>query len=275
MGQLTDRQAELLEDLVKAQKAVPEGKHLDFLTVSTFDGTSMILPQGDNRPLNRQDLDELIDQGFVRITATRKYGDINGHVTNKGFSMVEKPEVDNDQQQAPSALFEGPRDVPTVFISYSHESEEHKTWVRTALAERLMAAGIRVILDQWHLKFGSDLPLFMENAARADAVLLVCTPTFAKKANTREGGVGYETSIVTSELLERHPSVEPKFVPLWRSGERGEATPTYLKSAFAVNLRADNPEYEKEFVRLLRQLHREPEHSPPPLGEKPDFSSLD
>src|SRR5690606_32955167 len=173
-----------------------------------------------------------------------KYGDINGHVTNKGFSILEEPEVDDDREQVPSALFEGPRDVPTVFISYSHESEVHQAWVRTALAERLMATGIRVILDQWHLKFGSDLPLFMENAARADAVLLVCTPTFAQKANTRKGGVGYETSIVTSDLLERHPSVEPKFVPLWRSGERGEATPTYLKSAFSVNLRADNPEYE-------------------------------
>lgn len=272
IANLTERQIELLKALVEAQQSVPDGKHIDFLTVSTIGGTSIILPLGENRPLNRQDLDELIDQGLVRITKTQNYGDINGHVTNQGFSVATKIDIQKDREPARSELFEDPRDAPTVFISYAHESDEHKQWVRVGLAERLMAAGIRVILDQWQLKFGSNLPHFMENAFRVDAVLLVCTPVFAQKANARQGGVGYESSIVTAELLDRHPSIEPKFVPVWRSGERSVATPNYLKAALAVDLRDENPGYEDEFIRLLRQLHREPEHLPPPLGKKPDFS---
>lgn len=272
MATLTDRQVDLLRKIAEAQAKVPDGQFTDFMTVSTFDGAEIMLPSEESLPLNRQDLDELIDQSLVRTTKFRQYGDINGHVTNQGFSFLESVESRSDDVTESSPLFEESRDVPIAFISYSHETKSHKDWVRAGLAERLMASGVRVILDQWHLKIGADLPQFMENAARADAVLLICTPDFARKANARKGGVGYESSIVTAELLNSHPSVEPKFLPVWRSGEREEATPHYLKSALAVDLRAENKHYEEEFVKLLRQLHREPEHIPPALGQKPDFS---
>lgn len=273
MVNITNRQLELLRQLAEAQRAVPNGQHVDFLTATTFDGAEIISPVGESCPLNRQDLDELIDHGLIRTTKFRKHGDVNGHVTNNGFSFLENADSDPEAERNASPLFENPRDIPTVFISYSHESNAHKNWVRTSLAERLMASGIRVILDQWHLKFGSDLPYFMENASRADSVLLVCTPDFALRANSRQGGVGYESSIITAEILDRRPSVEPKFVPVWRDGSRCAATPHYLRSALAVDLRDQNPEYEQEFNKLLRQLHREPEHVPPPLGSKPDFES--
>ncbi|TON86748.1 hypothetical protein CGH50_21300, partial [Vibrio parahaemolyticus] len=38
--------------------------------------------------------------------------------------------------------------VPKVFFSYSHDSEEHKAWV-LALATRLEENGVAVTLDQW------------------------------------------------------------------------------------------------------------------------------
>jgi len=50
---------------------------------------------------------------------------------------------------------------PTVFISYSHDSEEHKNWV-LQLATRLRLNGVDIILDSWNLKLGSDIASFME-----------------------------------------------------------------------------------------------------------------
>ena len=51
--------------------------------------------------------------------------------------------------------------VPKCFISYSHDNEDHKEWVLN-LASRLVENGVNVILDQWNLSLGGDLPSFME-----------------------------------------------------------------------------------------------------------------
>lgn len=81
--------------------------------------------------------------------------------------------------------------VPTIFVSYSWETPEHKEWV-FHLSERLRKEGINVILDRWDLPLGGDRTYFMENSVRiSDFVLLVCTPTYAQKSNGRVGGVGY------------------------------------------------------------------------------------
>jgi hypothetical protein len=38
---------------------------------------------------------------------------------------------------------------PQVFISYSHDSDEHKNWI-IQLATRLRSNGVDVILDVWN-----------------------------------------------------------------------------------------------------------------------------
>ncbi len=44
---------------------------------------------------------------------------------------------------------------PKVFISYSHDSDEHKKWVLN-LATKLRRHGVDAILDQWDLRIGQD-----------------------------------------------------------------------------------------------------------------------
>ena len=81
---------------------------------------------------------------------------------------------------------------PKCFISYSWDSESHKDWVRF-FAEQLQKNGVFVYLDQWDIALGDDLPHYMETSIRdSDFVLLVCSPSFAQKANSGKGGVGYE-----------------------------------------------------------------------------------
>ena len=61
---------------------------------------------------------------------------------------------------------------PKVFISYSHDSQLHKDWI-LGLATRLVKNGVEVILDQWDIALGGDLPRFMESGLTAADLSLI------------------------------------------------------------------------------------------------------
>ena len=91
--------------------------------------------------------------------------------------------------------------TPHVFISYSHDHQAHKDWVRH-LAEKLQRHGVETILDQWDLGLGGDLPSFMEKGlANATRILVICTDKYVKKANEGDGGAGYEKMILTAHMM--------------------------------------------------------------------------
>jgi hypothetical protein len=90
---------------------------------------------------------------------------------------------------------------PIVFISYSHDSEEHKNWV-LQLATRLRSNGVDIILDKWNLKLGSDLASFMERGlSKSTRIVCICSDSYVKKANEGKGGAGYEKQIMTAEII--------------------------------------------------------------------------
>ena len=160
--------------------------------------------------------------------------------------------------------------IPTAFISYSWESDAHKAWVRQ-LAEKLRSQGVKVILDQWELTPGGDRAHFMEsNIVASDFVIIICTPTYAIKGNKRDGGVGYEAMIITSQLARR--ILQDKFIPVLRSGNFDDsAVPVWLQSKIGVDLRGD-PYDPKQYDILLRAVHRANEVAPP-IGPKPVFAA--
>jgi hypothetical protein len=155
--------------------------------------------------------------------------------------------------------------IPKAFISYSHDSQEHKKWV-LEFATRLRNSGVDAILDQWELQPGDDIPHFMErNLASADRVLMVCTDRYVERANAGAGGVGYEKMIVTADLLKTIDS--NKVIPIIRQAGTHNV-PTFLKSKLFIDLsRADQAEYA--FDELLRTLHGAPLFKKPPIGNKP------
>ncbi len=125
--------------------------------------------------------------------------------------------------------------VPKVFISYAWETEDHRAWVKS-LADKLLSDGIEAILDQYDVSPGDRLPQFMEQSvSAADYVLIVCTPTYKKKADGRMGGVGYEGHIISNELYSK--SNERKFIPLLKEGEPEESMPSFLAGKLAIDLR--------------------------------------
>lgn len=155
--------------------------------------------------------------------------------------------------------------IPKAFISYSHDSQEHKKWVLD-FATRLRNNGVDAILDQWDLKPGDDLPHFMETGlASADRVLMVCTEKYIEKANSGAGGVGYEKMIVTADLLKTIDS--NKVIPLIRQNG-GHAVPMFLRSKLFLDFsRAD--QFEFSFDELIRTLHNAPLFEKPAVSNSP------
>ena len=159
---------------------------------------------------------------------------------------------------------------PKIFISYSHDSAEHRRWV-SELGAKLRHKGVDAILDQWDLGPGDDVTQFMERGIiDSDRVLVICTDSYVSKANTGEGGVGYERMIVNAQLIQDLGT--DKFIPVIRQASGQEKTPTFLGTRVYIDFRNDS-QFDSEFDKLIHELHRVPVVEKPPLGKNP-FAQL-
>ena len=157
-------------------------------------------------------------------------------------------------------------EAPKVFISYSHDSPEHKQWV-SELGAKLRRNGIDAILDQWDLGLGDDVTRFMERGiVDADRVLVICTDKYVNKANIGEGGVDYERMIINAELVQYLGT--DKFIPIIRQASGKAKTPTFLGTRVYADFRNDS-QFEAECEKLIHELHEIPIVQKPPLGQNP------
>ena len=141
-------------------------------------------------------------------------------------------------------------DHPKVFISYSHDTPEHKQWV-SKLAAKLHHKGVNVIFDQWDLRLGDDVTQFMERGIKdSDRVLVICTDSYVRKANAGEGGVGYESMILTRKLAEDVGT--NRFIPIIRQALGEDKTPTFLDSQVYINFMAEE-NFDEKFDELLHE----------------------
>ncbi len=149
---------------------------------------------------------------------------------------------------------------PNAFISYSHDSDNHKQWV-AELAGRLRGDGVATILDQWHAVPGDQLPEFMEREIRNnDYVLIICTPLYRQKSDEREGGVGYEGDIMTAEVFSR--SNHRKYIPILAQGPWEQAAPSWLKGKYYIDLWSSY-EQDQQYQDLLCTIHNTRPEPPP------------
>lgn len=154
---------------------------------------------------------------------------------------------------------------PKVFISYSHDSAAHKQWV-LEFATTLRNRGVDAILDQWDLKPGDDLPEFMEqNLETADMAIMVCTKRYVIKANSGEGGVGYEKMIMTSSSLSKISN--NKVIPIIRENSEPKV-PTFLKTKLYIDFSNDE-DIEFSLDELLRVVLDAPLYQKPDIGKAP------
>lgn len=156
----------------------------------------------------------------------------------------------------------------TVFISYSWDNEEHKSWVLN-LANYLVENGIDVILDQFDLSIGNEMTFFMEKAMMADKILLILTPSYKTKADDRTGGVGYEYSLVTRDFYDKEPN-KSKIIPILRSGDKDLSCPVFVQTKLFHNM-SDDKLMDSKMFELIKIIVDEPLVKKPLLGELPDF----
>ncbi|MFA6165418.1 MAG: toll/interleukin-1 receptor domain-containing protein [Gemmatimonadaceae bacterium] len=152
---------------------------------------------------------------------------------------------------------------PTAFLSYSHDSADHKAWV-LRLATDLRASGVDARLDRWHLRPGEEAGPFMSRAVADSAkIVVVCSETYVQKSEARVGGAGYESVMVTAELVADQGT--SKFIPVLRSNEPG-SIPSFLAGRIYVDFRVEEA-YEESLTVLLRAIHDLPAIDPPPVGQ--------
>lgn len=139
------------------------------------------------------------------------------------------------------------------------------------LATDLMSKGIETILDQWDLELGANLPKFMENGLQeSDRVLAVCTDNYIDKSNGGIGGVGYENTILTAELLLNQATT--KFIPVVRSVSKSMKTPLCLAGRMYIDFSSDN-RYEESLSQLVHEVYGIKQRPKPKLGNNPFLES--
>lgn len=164
---------------------------------------------------------------------------------------------------------------PKVFISYSWHPEKNKIWVQR-LAERLIQDGVNVKLDVWDLKHGHDKYVFMEQMVKDSdikKVLVICNEDYARKADDRTGGVGTESTIMSSDIYSL--AEQTKFIPILVEKKNGEpCLPTFLKSRMYIDM-SSNDIYELGYDQLLRDIYEKPLLRKPALGKMPSYLAAD
>lgn len=152
------------------------------------------------------------------------------------------------------------------FISYSWDSQEHKEWV-LYLANNLRSKGLEVDTDvfETQIKTVNLNRMMVEKIRDSDFVIIVLTENYAKKADSFEGGVGFESQL-TLPLLMENPN---KLVLIMRhEGDYNKVFPFQFKGQYAIDF-SNDIEYEAKFEDLIYRLYEKPRYFVQPLGELP------
>ncbi len=157
-------------------------------------------------------------------------------------------------------------DSPKVFISYSYDSPEHEQRVRM-LADRLRREGIDCTIDQYDEAPTNGLLRWMARQVKAsDFVLLVCTETYARRAEENEQpgkghGVLWESNLIYNEFYAAG-TVSPKFIPVLFHPRDSSHIPGPFTGVTYYCI-----ENEAGYEKLYRRLTKQPRIVKPPVGE--------
>ncbi|WIV55189.1 SEFIR domain-containing protein [Amycolatopsis nalaikhensis] len=125
-------------------------------------------------------------------------------------------------------------DAPWVFVSYSHDTPEHKDQVRRFATFLRSRIGLEVILDQWHDNFRTDWSLWAtRNLKAADYVLVVASPLYRARAEgdaaPDEGrGAQFETAIIRNKLTKDIEDGTRRVLPVVLPGGSIDDIPEFL-----------------------------------------------
>jgi tetratricopeptide (TPR) repeat protein len=155
----------------------------------------------------------------------------------------------------------------TIFISYSHDSQEHVDRV-LALANRLRKDGLDCVLDQYENSPSEGWPKWMDRHLKtSEYVIIICTETYGKRVMDGESpgkgkGVKWESTL-TYQYIYDSDSKNTRFIPVVFDPGDCQYIPTILKGAnnYCVNT-------QEGYDDLYRRLTSQPGIEKPELGTK-------
>ncbi len=157
---------------------------------------------------------------------------------------------------------------PTAFVSYSWEGEEHKNWV-LALVSKLFENGIKTAIDVFETQTETVnlYNMMIKNIREKDYTILVLTENYAEKADDLQGGVGFETNLLISSIMDNFN----KIIPIVRTkGNKSKAIPFYLRGVYYIDFSNDE-QFEAVFKELLHRIYKVDQIEEPKLGVRPDL----
>jgi TIR domain-containing protein len=162
-------------------------------------------------------------------------------------------------------------DRPVVFISYSHDSEDHSARVR-GLEASLARDGCDCRLDV-HKDTDEDWPLWMtRQLEEADLVLCVVTETYSRRFSDKEQpdaglGAGWEAGLIR-RLLYGKKLRNSRIFPVLLDRRDSSRIPLELQG-YDFYVLDDQSGYEA----LLRKVHGRAAHVKPAPGTVPDLKA--
>lgn len=163
--------------------------------------------------------------------------------------------------------------TPKVFVSYSWTSPEHEQWVLD-LCHNLNDDGIEVLLDKWDLQAGGEANTFMErmvNDKTVSKIIMIIDQAYTDKANSRIGGVGTESTILSNEIYSKKELNNIVAV----IAESGATKPTFYSSRIHIDL-SKQENYANEYEDLIRWAFDKYKHvRPKAIGKPPSFITQD
>ncbi len=160
-----------------------------------------------------------------------------------------------------------------VFISYSWDSEDHKSRV-LQLADALIGHGQDVVIDQYVLPGDMvNFPIWMEQQVeRADFVLMICTARYRRSAMGEEkpnqaSGVKWESICIHNEAYYEPKKIH-KYIPLLLNEARQEDIPKAFLGRPFYHLTRFELE-DNAYQDLIRHLTNQPPIIRPPPGSVP------
>ncbi|PWJ07365.1 hypothetical protein DKG34_12410 [Streptomyces sp. NWU49] len=165
--------------------------------------------------------------------------------------------------------------TPRVFISYSHDSSEHRERVLN-LVQALRRNGV----DAWADFFvesdpPANWPIWMHaQVEEADFVLVIATETYARRFNQKEApgvgaGVRWEGTLITADIYYS-TTEKMKYIPVVFSPDDSPHIPKPLS---LTNRYVVSPGDDSSLIPLLRHLLQSPEFVPAQIGEAPPLLS--
>jgi hypothetical protein len=125
---------------------------------------------------------------------------------------------------------------PRVFVSYAHDSAEHKELVRRFATFLREEAGVDVHMDLWYDGERRDWSVWaIDQLTRADFIVVIASPAYKRRADglapADEGrGAQFEAAIIRNNLTRNLPKETRRVLPVVLPGRSIEEIPTFLNA---------------------------------------------